>query len=378
MSLVLSRILMVFLSLLVIGSCWAGQGNEPRVKVTVLPGRPFVEHRGAQQLLNFDLVLDNVGSVPLHLIAVRLAIFDEQAKVIMAKELDENGQPAGITTIARRDLPVGAAIDVFNPFYYFGPEVKLYRLHYEFFFVREGNPGPPIPFAWDYKLAQDVFPIEYPGNTNLILPIKQRVIVYDGHDFYSHHRRQDLSDPEKRRKGAKNFNLYAYDFMVVGEHGEVYRGSPFKKENWFSYGVEIYAPGSGIVVQAVDDIPENTYEGGHVVYAKDLNRLDPNGIGNHVIIDHGNGEYSYLLHMRPGSVHVKKGDKVKRGQLIGQIGFSGDSLGPHLHYTLVDSPHYPGQGLPSYFRDFRRILGSHSEDVRRGAIDTGDIVESLR
>jgi hypothetical protein len=175
-----------------------------------------------------------------------------------------------MTTIGRRDLPTGAAIDVLNPFYSFDPEVRLYRLHYEFFFVREGNPGLPIPLAWDYKLAQDVFPIEYPGKTNLLLPTKQRLIVYDGHDFYSHHRRQDLSDPEKRRRGAKNPNLYAYDFMVVGEHGELYRGSPFKKENWLSYGLDIYAPGSGIVVQAVDDIPENTYEGGHVVYAKDL------------------------------------------------------------------------------------------------------------
>ncbi len=81
-------------------------------------------------------------------------------------------------------------------------------------------------------------------------------------------------------------------------------------------------------------------------------------------------------HLLP--VSFGNGEKLKQGQLIGQIGTSGDSLGPHLYYTVVDSPHYPGQGLPSYFRDFRRILGSRSEDVCRGEVDTGDLVERLR
>jgi len=49
--------------------------------------------------------------------------------------------------------------------------------------------------------------------------------------------------------------------------------------------------------------------------------VDPTGLGNHVTIDHGNGEFSLLLHMKPGSVTVKKGDRVSQGQEIGAIGF---------------------------------------------------------
>jgi murein DD-endopeptidase MepM/ murein hydrolase activator NlpD len=82
--------------------------------------------------------------------------------------------------------------------------------------------------------------------------------------------------------------------------------------------------------------------------------------------------------MKPGSVQVEKGDLVKQGQLIGQIGFSGDTLLPHLHYMLMDDADVrTSQGLPSYFDDFKRILGSKAVEVKHGQIDSGDIVESL-
>ena len=80
--------------------------------------------------------------------------------------------------------------------------------------------------------------------------------------------------------------------------------------------------------------------------------------------------------MRPGSVRVKKGDHVQQGQRIGEIGFAGDAFIPHLHYMLIDNPDVlKAESLPSYFRDFRRVLGSTVINVQRGQIDSGDIVE---
>jgi murein DD-endopeptidase MepM/ murein hydrolase activator NlpD len=68
--------------------------------------------------------------------------------------------------------------------------------------------------------------------------------------------------------------------------------------------------------------------------------------------------------------------EVKQGQLLGHIGASGSSLFPHLHYELRNGPGAKGaEGLPSYFHQFRRILGSNSIEVPFGQIDTGDIVE---
>lgn len=84
------------------------------------------------------------------------------------------------------------------------------------------------------------------------------------------------------------------------------------------------------------------------------------------------------MHLQPGSVRVRRGAHVVAGQPLGKVGFSGDSLVPHLHYFVSSAPTYPMLGLPSYFDHFRRLLGSRSVAVARGQIDSGDIVESQR
>lgn len=67
---------------------------------------------------------------------------------------------------------------------------------------------------------------------------------------------------------------------------------------------------------------------------------------------------------------------MQQGDEIGEIGFAGDAFIPHLHYMLMDTPDIlKAEGLPSYFRDFRRVLGPTTIDVKRGQVDSGDIVE---
>jgi murein DD-endopeptidase MepM/ murein hydrolase activator NlpD len=74
--------------------------------------------------------------------------------------------------------------------------------------------------------------------------------------------------------------------------------------------------------------------------------------GNNVIIDHGNGEFSFCAHMKMGSVQVKTGDSVKAGQVIGLLGNSGNSDAPHLHYQLMAGPTvFKNDGLPSKFKN---------------------------
>jgi murein DD-endopeptidase MepM/ murein hydrolase activator NlpD len=67
-------------------------------------------------------------------------------------------------------------------------------------------------------------------------------------------------------------------------------------------------------------------------------------------LDHGNGEYSHLVHLKKGSLRVKKGDKVKQGDVLALVGNSGLSNVPHLHYELVSGPELPNRrGLPLRF-----------------------------
>ena len=75
--------------------------------------------------------------------------------------------------------------------------------------------------------------------------------------------------------------------------------------------------------------------------------------GNHVVIDHGNGEYSLLAHFRRGTVTVHAGDRVKAGELLGHCGNSGNSSEPHLHIHLQNASKFgSGEGLPMQFRDY--------------------------
>ncbi|WP_235533058.1 M23 family metallopeptidase [Paenibacillus sp. Leaf72] len=118
---------------------------------------------------------------------------------------------------------------------------------------------------------------------------------------------------------------YAYDF-VQAKDGFSYEGDPLKNESYFAFGKDIIAPADGTVVSVVNDIADNEPVGV-------MNEKAP--AGNVVVIDHG-GEYSYLAHMKKGSAVVKPGDKVSKGDVLGQTGNSGNSSEAHLHFQLSD------------------------------------------
>ncbi len=102
-------------------------------------------------------------------------------------------------------------------------------------------------------------------------------------------------------------------------------------------------------------------------------------MGNFVLIDHGDGEFSLLLHMKPGSVRVKPGDAIGDWPADWSvIGFTRNSLFPHLHYTVMEGPTKSGKswGLPAYFTRFHRVYGARSVEVGRGPVNSGDFVES--
>jgi murein DD-endopeptidase MepM/ murein hydrolase activator NlpD len=59
-------------------------------------------------------------------------------------------------------------------------------------------------------------------------------------------------------------------------------------------------------------------------------------IGNHVILDLGDGTYALYAHLKRGSLTVRPGDRVRSGQLLGRCGNSGNSTEPHVHFQLMD------------------------------------------
>lgn len=120
------------------------------------------------------------------------------------------------------------------------------------------------------------------------------------------------------------------------------------------WGREILAPAAGTVVYARNDVPTNPHPGEEPDsnWYKPLHDPVMAYAGNCVIIDHGNAEYSVMMHMQPGSVTVKAGDRVAAGQIVGRLGNSGDAFGPHVHYQLQAGPQlFHDQPLPVTFRN---------------------------
>src|SRR4029078_7648067 len=96
----------------------------------------------------------------------------------------------------------------------------------------------------------------------------------------------------------------------------------------------------GVVAATKDSIPENV-PGGRAV------KIDLITVGgNFVGIDIGGGTYPLYAHVPPGSLRVKVGDRVKRGQVIALLGNSGNSTEPHVHFQISDGPYFfAPQGL---------------------------------
>ena len=338
------------------------------VNVEVRPARPYIEERVSWRALNFDFVVENTTGQALRLDEITVSAFDKRGGLASRKILNTNGSSPGIQTLAVRDVPAGDWIVVFNPFHAWEADVPLDRLVYEMTFV------PPADEAVPMKVGVEVIPRPWVQKTDLVLPVKGRLIVWDGHDFYSHHRRWNYAHPAFRELGIQhNSDRYAYDLSVVDSAGSMYRGQGNEPEDWFGFGTPVVAPGDGLVVESRNVGPDR---GPNKVDWDEFKRNPKLGAGNYVLIDHGHGEWSMLAHLKQGSVRVKAGDRVRQGQPIGQMGFSGDAITVHLHYQLQSGPEFAVEGLPSVFSRYQRVLGSQGRPVRKGIVDTGDIVES--
>jgi murein DD-endopeptidase MepM/ murein hydrolase activator NlpD len=140
---------------------------------------------------------------------------------------------------------------------------------------------------------------------------------------------------------------YAYDVLVTDEDGRSRpEGTNTAVENYYCYDEPVVAPADGVVVDSFDAALEASRGGG---FSHPLKRSIP---GGHVVLKHAESEYSFLAHLRPGSVPVEPGQRVERGQVVGRCGHSGISSEPHLHFQIQDSPDFlTAASLPVQFDD---------------------------
>ena len=190
---------------------------------------------------------------------------------------------------------------------------------------------------------------------------------------------------------------YAYDFVGIdpgSRQTRFYRPSPLgylllgvSLKDWFGWGQPIFSSTDGIVVQAEDHWPER--EPVHpirdtAIRFKNARTFanNPSGdlrplTGNYIIIESSDG-YVVYAHAQTGSIKVSTGEKVASGQHLANVGHSGNSTAPHLHFHLMDHPDArKAQGIPCCFRDYEVFHEGSWRLVQNGIPKDTDRIRKL-
>ncbi len=169
----------------------------------------------------------------------------------------------------------------------------------------------------DYKYKNA--PVLERTKSNLILPFHDEWYVFWGGKKTS----DNYHNTYPSMKGA-------FDFWVMGSNGKSHSKGANKNEDFYAFGKDIIAPVDAKVVYAFDEVLDNKWPA-----------MNPTaGTGNVVLLETKNKEYILLGHLKYKSIKVKEGQMVKKGQLLGLCGNSGNSTEPHLHFQVQNIPDF--------------------------------------
>jgi Peptidase family M23 len=145
---------------------------------------------------------------------------------------------------------------------------------------------------------------------------------------------------------------FAIDFIGVDANGRAVRGDFQKSANddWAGFGADVIAVSDGVVHAKRDGVADNA------AMTEPGQPTSPSveaTYGNYVILALGGGRFAHYAHLQRGSVTVQAGQRIKRGQILGRLGNSGNTNAPHLHFNVTDtiSPE-TSEGLPYVFAAF--------------------------
>jgi murein DD-endopeptidase len=345
----LSKLVLIFLML------QAGLARErgPRVDV-VCPASPIPVKVEDKQVLVYELHVTNFDTVPLTL--KKLEVFADTDKSQPLKTFSDAAlsaimTEAGTVTGAKDSQTISPAKRaVVFLWVEIGSDQRVpASLSHRMVFVA----GTPAEGSAAAETTLEDFPVAVSQDAvpSLSPPFAGGVwLAGDGPSNNSGHRRSiaaidgHIHSPER----------FAIDWVKVGPNGDSHDGVS-RNENWWGYGEPILSVADGEVTQIADGIPENTPR----VLPK-LVTLD-NIAGNYVIVRIGSNRYATFAHLQPGSIKVRLHDHVRRGDVLGRLGNSGNATGPHLHFQVTDGNSVlQSEGVPFIFDKFT-YLGPGSD-----------------
>lgn len=120
----------------------------------------------------------------------------------------------------------------------------------------------------------------------------------------------------------------ALDFVIVDDSSQTYQNKGIEKDDFYCFNKPVIAPMDGYVFNIINTIEENEIAG--------VNTVD--NWGNTIVLNHLNGLYSQISHVKKDSFKVSIGDYVAKGTVLGSCGNSGRSPEPHIHFQLQTDP----------------------------------------
>lgn len=172
-----------------------------------------------------------------------------------------------------------------------------------------------------------------------------------------------LTNHHDRIKSQK----YAVDIAKMGDNGKLFKNEGIANEDSYTFGAEIISPVNGEVVHVIDSLPDRKI--------RDRDKL----AGNHIIIQFNDTLFVALAHLKQNSIRVKPGDKVQTGDVLAQVGNSGNTDFPHLHVHVQNSVIYDidtSRSYPFRFTQFKRMRYVFWTDETNQFLLSNDIIKS--
>lgn len=142
---------------------------------------------------------------------------------------------------------------------------------------------------------------------------------------------------------------FAIDWMRLDEGGRLVHGDPGDVHSYADYDADVLAVADGTVVTMLDTLDDQPPGKLPDVNTITLANVD----GNQVVLDLGGGVYAFYAHLRKMSIPVTVGQHVKRGQVLGKLGNTGNTTAPHLHFHLMEGVSVLGSnGIPYVIDNF--------------------------
>ena len=320
-------------------------GFPPAMEVRV-PKPPTVTHGGGQTVLPYELHITNLTTQPFTISRVEVVNADNNA---VLATLADSALARTITRVGVRVPPperahVGAGLRavvyMWVPVTGAPPRSLRHRVTTT---PDSGNTSPTVLETPPVHVSSDVLVIAPPLRSGPWL-------AANGPSAESGHRRAMIPLFGSYYIAQR----FAIDWVKLDASSKTYSGDSLKNSSYYAYGNDALAVADGIVTEVKDSIPENVPGINSRAVPITLETVG----GNHVIIDIGGGHYAFYAHLQPGSIRVKLGARVKRGQILGLVGNSGNSTEPHLHFHVSDASSPLGsEGVPYTFESLQ-VVGS--------------------